>query len=226
MNDRLVIWVGAVVTLVVFSYLAGDNPVYRLIQQAALGASVGIALVIAWQQVLEPMWWAPIRGAFQGGSRAGALWLLALVPGAMWYGSLSKKWFWVSTIIFGLFAGVAAGFTFKGIPLLVLPQIGGCLKPLNPFAGPGGFTWQALGDCLNNLLFLAALATTLLYFFFSIRMENRLLGTSVRLGRLMIMVALGAMFGNTVMTRMAYLIERMQFLYENWLAPMWHHGAL
>ena len=135
----------------------------------------------------------------------------------MWYFSLSKKWFWVSTIIFGLFAGVAAGNAFKGIPLLVLPQIGGCLKPLNPFAGSEGFTWQALGDCANNLLFLVALATTLLYFFFSIKMENRVLATSIRTGRLMIMVALGAMFGNTVMTRMAYLIERFQFLYESWL---------
>ena len=226
MNDWLVIWIGAIVTLVVFSYLAGDNPVYRLVQQAALGTSVGMGLVIAWQQVLEPTWWTPIRGAFHGESWTGALWLLALVPGSMWYFSLSKKWFWVSTIIFGLFAGVAAGNTFKGTPLLVLPQIGGCLKPLNPFAGPGGFTWGALGDCANNLLFLAVLAATLLYFFFSVKMEGRLLGTSIRVGRLMIMVALGAMFGNTVMTRMAYLIERFQFLYESWLKPLSHSLGL
>jgi hypothetical protein len=220
MNDPLAIWIGALVTLTVFSYLAGDNPLYRFVQQAALGTSVGIGIIIAWQQVLEPMWWAPIAGAVKGTRGwAGALWLLALVPGSLWYFQLSKKWFWVSTIIFGLFVGVAAGFTFKGVPLLVLPQIGGCLKPLNPFSGPAGFTWQALGDSLNNLLFLAGLLTTLLYFFFSVKMENRLLGTSIRLGRLMIMVALGAMFGNTVMTRMAYLIERLQFLYESWLRP-------
>jgi hypothetical protein len=275
MNDPLAIWVGAIATLIVFSYLAGDNPLYRFVQQAALGTSVGFGIVIAWQQVLEPMWWAPIRGvlwetqdlpgalgrlAFASGSQVvqanamgpsvawqqmiepmcwmpareallpkehwtGALWLLALVPGSLWYFQLSKKWFWVSTIVFGLFAGVAAGFTFKGVPLLVLPQIGGCLKPLNPFAGPEGFTWQALWESLNNLLFLVGLATALLYFFFSVRMENRLLGASIRIGRLMIMVALGAMFGNTVMTRMAYLIERMQFLYESWLAPMLHLGA-
>jgi hypothetical protein len=42
----------------------------------------------------------------------------------------------------------------------------------------------------------------------------------MRWGRLTIMVALGAMFGNTVMTRMSYLIERMQFLYEMWLRPL------
>ena len=34
------------------------------------------------------------------------------------------------------------------------------------------------------------------------------------------MLALGAMFGNTVMTRMAYLIERLQFLYEDWLVRL------
>jgi len=221
MTDPWAVWVGAIVTLAVLSYLVRDNPFYRLVQHAALGASVGTVLVVTWQQVLQPMWWAPIHGALAGtGDRAGALWLLALVPGSLWYFQLSRRWFWVSTLVSGLFVGVAAGLAFKGQILLILPQIGASLKPLNPFAGPDGFTWQGFSDCLNNLLFIVALLATLLYFFFSIKTENRWLSPPMRFGRLMIMVSLGAMFGNTVMTRMSYLIERMQFLYETWLGSI------
>jgi len=213
MTDPLAVWLGALVTLVVFSYLASDNPFYRLVQQAALGTSVGIGIVVAWKQVLYPMWLSPIRQAVAGQANwTGALWLLALVPGSLWYFQLSKRWFWVSRLVSGLFLGVAAGLAFKGQILLILPQIGASLKPLNPFAGPDGFTWAALAACGSNLLFLVAMLGALLYFFFSVRTDHPLLQRPARFGRAMIMVCLGAMFSNTVMTRMAYLIERLQFL--------------
>lgn len=215
MTDPLAVWIGALVTLVVFSYLAKDNLFYRLVQQAALGASVGIGIVVAWQQVLYPMWVTPIREALAGRAAwTGALWLLALVPGSLWYFQLSKRWFWASRLVSGLFLGVAAGLAFKGQILLILPQIGASLKPLNPFAGPRGFSMASLAACTSNLIFLAALLATLLYFFFSVRTDHPLLRPPMRFGRLMIMVCLGAMFSNTVMTRMAYLIERLQFLIE------------
>jgi len=218
MSHWVTIWFGAIVTFAVFSYLAKDNVCYRLVQQAALGVSVGVGLVVAWQQVLYPMWWSQISGAFHGTRPwTGYLWLGALVPGSLWYFQLSRRLFWVSTLVSGLFIGVAAGLAFKNQMLLIMPQIGASLKPLNPFAGPEGFTWDNLFACLSNLIFLAALLTTLLYFFFSVKTDRRLIRSPMRVGRVMIMIALGAMFGNTVMTRMAYLIERLQFLHEDWL---------
>ena len=226
MTHPLAVWVGALVTLAVFSYLAKDNAAYRLVQQAALGASVGIGVVVAWQQVLEPLWWSHIARAARGtGHWTGALWLLALVPGSLWYFQLSRRWFWLSTLVSGLFVGVAAGLTFKSQFLLIMPQIGASFKPLNPFAMAGGATWGNWSVCLSNLLFLAALLTTLLYFFFSVKTDHPLLARPMRLGRLMIMICLGAMFGNTVMTRVAYLLERLQFLWDDWLLPLFAHGA-
>jgi len=215
--------VGALVTLLVFSYLVKDNLLYRLALQAALGAAVGTGVFIAWRDVLRPMWWQPIQGAFQGKRPwTDALWLVALIPGSLWYFQLSKKWFWLSTLITGLFIGVSAGLAFKSQILLILPQIGASLKPINPFAGPGGLTWASVFDCLNHLVFLVGLVTTLLYFFFSLKSETPLVRHSVRIGRIMIMICLGAMFGSTVMTRMAYLLDRLRFLHDSvrtWLFP-------
>lgn len=221
MSNPLTVWLGAIVTFAVFSYLAKDNVYYRLVQHVALGVIVGVELVLVWQQVLYPMWWSQIsQAALEPGKWYGYLWLLALVPGSLWYFQLSKKLFWVSTLVSGLFIGVAAGLAFKDWMLRIMPQIGASLKPLDPFAAAGGFTWGGFFECLSNLIFLAALLTTLLYFFFSVRTDNRLLRPPMRVGRIMIMICLGAMFGNTVMTRMAYLIERIQFLYEDWLMPL------
>jgi len=39
---------------------------------------------------------------------------------------------------------------------------------------------------------------------------------------LMLMIGFGAFFGNTVMTRMSILLERMMFLIDDWLRPFWH----
>jgi len=147
----------------------------------------------------------------------GMLWILALVPGALWYFQLSKRWFWLSTIISGLFVGVAAGLAFKGQMLLILPQISASIKPLNPWALPGGWNWDNVLTVFDNLVFLVLLFAALLYFFFSLKASNPLMGRPLRLGRIAIMTCLGSMFGGTVITRLGYLLDRLMMLYNDWI---------
>jgi hypothetical protein len=214
--DPLTIWVGAIATLAIFTYLVKDNIFYRLVQHAALGVAVGVGLVIAWKAVLYPKWWSLVLEGFTTpGHWSKALWVLAIIPGALWYFQLSRKYFWVSTLVSGLFVGVAAGLAFKSQILIILPQISGSFKNLNPWAEDGGFSGQSVYQCFSNLVFTVALLTTLMYFFFSVKTDNVLMKPPMRLGRWMIMIALGAMFASTVMTRIAYLLERLQFLYQN-----------
>lgn len=221
MTHPLTIWIGAIITLTVLSYLAKDNIAYRIAQRAALGATIGISIAVTWQQILAPNWWAPIQAAFAGeGPRRGALWLLVLIPGSFWYCQLSKKWFWLSRIVFGLFIGLAAGLAFKDQILLILPQLGATLKPLNPWAAPEGMSLRACLESVNNLVFLTGFFTVLLYFCFTIKTKKRVFNVPVKVGRIFIMIALGGMFGNTVMTRMSFLVDRIRFMYEFWLAPL------
>lgn len=213
MTHWAVIWIGAIVSLGVFSYLIKDNIFYRIIQQTALGVTVGMGVVVVFKDVLWPKWIIPIVQALnrtaEGNSRLGLLWILAIIPGSLWYFQLSKKRFWVSTFITGLFIGVAAGTAFKVWLLLIMPQIGASLKPICSVEVP--YT-----ECLSNLVFIVAMFTTLLYFFFSFKGESVVAQRSMRAGRLVIMVALGSMFGATVMTRLAYLLERLRFLFTDW----------
>jgi hypothetical protein len=221
MNHPLTIWTSAFITLTVLSYLWKDNIAYRIAQRAAMGASLGIVIALTWQQILQPYWWTPISAAIRGaGPKSGLLWLLVLIPGSFWYCQLSKKWFWLSRFVFCLFIGVAAGLAFKGQILLIIPQLGAAIRPLNPWAMEGGATGANLLVILNNLLFMIGMFTTLLYFCFTINTTNRAMRVPIRIGRVFIMIALGGMFGNTVMTRMSFLIERLQFLYSQCLAPI------
>jgi hypothetical protein len=45
---------GAVLTLLIFSYLLGDNPLYRLALHIFVGVSVAYALIIALRGVILP----------------------------------------------------------------------------------------------------------------------------------------------------------------------------
>jgi hypothetical protein len=237
MMESMTIWLGALITLCVFSYAVKDNAAYRLVQNATLGTYMGMFIIIMWDQILYPRWWQPMIHGFRAMAAPGgywadvhwtaAFWLLALIPGSLWYFQMSRRWFWLSTIISGFFVGVAAGLAFKTQILLIMPQISATIAPINPFAGEHAVTlsalwqgdgeaWATVGMCLNNLILVVLLLAALFYFFFSVRTEHRVLAGSVRFGRVAIMVCLGALFGNTVMTRVAFLIERLLFLYRTW----------
>ncbi|MEW6253507.1 MAG: hypothetical protein AB1716_22920, partial [Planctomycetota bacterium] len=199
---------------------------------AALGTAVGIGAVLIWKQALYPRWQVPIQEGWRAlqAARAsgeslttqpgwrGLLWLLALIPGALWYFQLSRKYAGLSTLITGLFVGAAAGLALKFQTLLILPQVGASIRPLNPASLPGGLSaasaWANILTCLNNALFIAILLTALLYFFFSFRTDRPGLRTPLRFARLAIMVCLGVMFGGTVLTRVAYLLHRLLALHE------------
>lgn len=222
--ETFTVWVGAIVTLCVFSYVLKDNAAYRFVQQATLGTYMGMFIVITWNQVLHPRWWSKVAdgaAAFGGGAaddRWQVLWALALLPGLLWYFQLSKRLFWVSTLISGLFVGVAAGLAFKTQILLIMPQISATIRPvLAWFSNYNSDSNIGVFEVLNHTLLVLLLLVTLFYFLFSVKADHPLLGRTMRFGRIAIMVCLGALFGNTVLTRVAYLIERLLFLTNDWI---------
>jgi hypothetical protein len=229
------IWLGAICTLGIYSFLYKENLFYRLMEHIMLGLGVGFGVMVTWTDVLEQKWWRPMftgfYNLFTGNFReAGpALYVTALVLGVFWYLQYTKKYLWLARITIGIFLGAAAGATFKDNFLRMMPQVQSSFLPLLVRADGGGLFdahskilwWQSA----SNLVFVATLVTVLTYFLFSF--EHRWSGIrgSVKFGRLMLMVSFGAFFGNTVMTRLAVFLQRLEFLMYDWIRFFPHAGG-
>jgi len=204
--------VGTITFMIVVSYVFKDNAVYRMLSHILLGVATAIVIAITWRNVLQPNWWGPVQEGFSNirkGTRDwNVLWLLCVIPGAMWYTLYFKKLEWMSRIVFGMFIGMGAGLAFKNYLLLIVPQITQSFKPL--LAVHDGRIDPA--TTIKNLLFLATLVTVLVYFFFTFRMETPLFKRTRAYGRWMMMICFGTLFGYTVMTRMSYFLERLRYV--------------
>jgi hypothetical protein len=206
------ILVGTITFLVVISYVFKETAGYRIMSHIVLGAATAVAIMVTWRDVVHPNWWLPVtKGATalsHGSWDWNILWVLCLVPGLMWYTLYFKKLEWMSRIVFGLFIGMGAGLAFKNYLLLIVPQITQSFKPLVAVRD-GAFDW---GATIKNLLFMATLVGVLVYFFFTFRKEVALVTPARAYGRWMMMICFGTLFGYTVMTRMSYFLERLNYV--------------
>ena len=66
MTPAIINTVAIVLTLMVLSRIAGDNPLFRIAQYLFVGVSLGLAFVVAYHQVLVPA----VRGLGNGQSQA------------------------------------------------------------------------------------------------------------------------------------------------------------
>lgn len=58
--SELGLWLGLLLSLAIFSAVAGDNVFARLAQHLLVGAAVGYAALLAWQHVLRPRLLSPL----------------------------------------------------------------------------------------------------------------------------------------------------------------------
>jgi hypothetical protein len=202
MMTTIGVWIAALLTLAIFSFLYKDNPFYKIGENIFVGVSAGYWAVylwfnFAWPNLFQPLlkghnFWYIIPVAL------GLLMFTQLIPKANWLVRLPL------TFTMGIGLGLAIIATIQGD---ILPQLQATFVPLR---GVGWFT------ALSNLLLVAGVIATLIYFYFS-KEHTGVLGIGAQVGIWFIMIAFGASFGYTVMARISLLIGRMYFLLHNWL---------
>jgi len=199
---------GAVGTIAIFSLVFRENKLYRLFEHLFLGLATGYGLATTWTQVLRTKWWDPmvVQGEW--------IWILVIPLGLMFYGVYTKKYAWMSRMIFGLYFGLAAGTVFQAFASEYVPQIRASFKPL--FSAPP-ISHHQFGVLANNWIFLIILMCVLIYFLFAFEQNSPVVKRTAAAGRVMLMIAFGAIFGSTIMTREALLIDRVRFLLLDWL---------
>jgi hypothetical protein len=191
------VWQGlaAIVTLGIFSFLAGDNPFYKLVERLWVGVTTGYWAMLLYHTSFHDKIWVNIVDQHEW-------WYL--VPTAlgilMWF-RLSRRWAWISRYALAFYIGISTGvFIPLAFKTSVFMQLEGTFQPV---------TLNAAG--LNFLIVIVGLVCSLSYFFFS-RPHTGILGGMSRVGILTLMIGFGAGFGLTVMGRVALLVQRVIFL--------------
>lgn len=195
------LWIAAFLTLCVFSFLFGDNPFYKLAEHIYVGVSAGYWMCLGYWGTILPQVQEPL-------SRGEWIKLLPLILGLMMLFQLHPKTAWVSRwplcFMVGLYAGLNIVLTMEA---QILQQLYASINPLWPTAENGLTGW----DILINWILVVGLFTGLIYFYFSVPHKGWFFGGAARIGIWILMIALGASFGYTVMARVSLLIGRVQF---------------
>ena len=208
---------GALGTMAILSLVFKENRFYRVFEHVFLGLALGYDLEFTWTTILRPLFWdAMVRD----GQWA---WVMTVPVGLMFYGIYTQRFVWMSRVIFGIFFGLAAGAVFQDFAARVVPQVtksflpSKSLIPPPPIPGDPHALLHQISFVLNNFLFLGIVVSVLVYFLFAFEQKNKAVLRTAQIGRWALMFAFGAIFGSTIMTRMALLIDRMYFIFHDWL---------
>ncbi len=221
MADTLQLWVGALLTLMIFSFLYKDNPFYKFAEHLFVGVSAAYWMVTAfWNTIVpnligkiappliapfapqlakepaDPIFWIPLVFSF--------LLLARLVPK---FDYLSR---WAVALIVGWTAGTNM---MRYMQSDFVGQIHSTIVPLIVLDPNGGFLFQ---ETFSNIVLVVGVLCGLVYFFFS-KEHTGAFGGAARVGIWFLMVTFGAAFGYTVMARISLLIGRMEYL-GRWLS--------
>jgi len=207
--------IAAILTFMVWSYLLGDNPAFRIAEHLFVGIAVGYAVLVAWFSVMQPALFGAVV------PQSPALAAVPLVLCLLLMAKVRPAWSGVGNIAVAFLVGVGAALAVGGALFGTLgPQVAATASlSLDP--ADYGDTQPALASPFlwQNLAVLVGTIGTFFYFTFNTQPQGPLGGfreTFTRfwsgIGRWVIMMMLGALFANTVTSRIALLIGRVQWL--------------
>jgi hypothetical protein len=198
------IWIAAILTLAIFSFLYKDNPVYKFAEHLLVGVSAGFYLTqytfsAVYKKLVVPVFingdWALIFGGVLGG---------------IMFLRLNRRTEWVSRYAIAFYIVAWAGYVIPSmLQARVLVQMQGTVP-----AVAGSFL-----TVFNSWFILLGVLCILVYFYFSLEHKGAV-NTISRVGITVLMLGFGASFGYTIMGRVTLLIGRMQFLLGDWLGAL------
>ncbi len=205
--------IGALLTLLVFSYLLGDTPLFRVAQAVFVGVAIGYATAVAVHFVLYPLLFVPLVNGLATDRRGDLLYAIPpLLGGILLLMKLRPSWTALGTIpisfLFGVGSALAIGGALKGT---LIPQLGATLVSFSPF--------QNADKLVNNLILVVGTIGAFLSFRFvtggdrpALRVLNALAQRWGYVGRWFILIAFGAIFADTAASRISVLISRVYYI--------------
>ncbi|QDT37191.1 hypothetical protein [Stratiformator vulcanicus] len=220
------VWIAALLTLAVFSFLYGDNPLYKTTESIFVGVSAGYYMVASfWNELIANLFGRllPTTARDLGVTNLDGqienwdpLYIVPLILSLMVLTQLIPGKGWIARWPLAFFIGATAGIKITAFfEADFIRQIQATVLPLIVYSSDVSLSAN-FASTLRNLTIILGVTSGLTYFFFSAEQRGAV-GGYARIGILMLMITFGAAFAFTVMGRIALLVERLQFLFVDWL---------
>jgi hypothetical protein len=215
---------GFLLTIMVFSYLIGDNPLFRIAAYLFIGIASGYIAVLMLYQVIWPKLILPL---FNGMEISRILNIVPLILTLLLFAKLSSRFGRLGNISIGFLVGAGAAIVIGGAILgTLIPQ---SLASINAFnlTMPGALQNSILTHLVEGFFLLIATTSTLLFFFYGDQSQHSLLKApwqfiqvGRQVGKYFIAITLGAVYAGVMSASVAALVERVSSLWtfiSQWL---------
>jgi hypothetical protein len=205
--------ISLVLTLMVFSYLLGDNILFRIATYILVGVSAGyLATIIVYQVILPRMIWPILNGSY-------LLPIIPLVLSLLLISKMFPRFANIGNIPMAFVVGVTAAVVIGGAVIGTLfGQISATIDGFDlrfsttPNQSP-------IAQLIGGSFILIGTVTTLAYFNFGgsskpdqVSGRPPMVELLSRIGEIFIAIALGAIFAGVLIASVTALIERLDFI--------------
>jgi hypothetical protein len=207
-------------TILILSYLIGDNPLFKIAVYLFVGVASGYAASVIFWQVLYPKLFLPTVTIVQAGAYQSGVFLIVPWLGLVFiFMKISPRLSGIARIVMAFLVGAGAAVTLAGALIgTLIPQFMATVNffDIQAAAARNVGTAEVLG---NGAILLAGVVTSLAYFHFGARQKPD--GSTKRfglvdiiawVGRIFIGITLGAIFAGVYAAALTAFIERISSL--------------
>ena len=215
--DLITAGISFIFTILILSYLIGDNPLFRAAVYVFVGAAAGYVAAVAWNEILAPTFVQPVLSgtAFADPGQIVA-WAVPLLGSILLLLNIFPRLSNIGQLPMAYLVGVGAAVTIGGAILGTLfPQISATFNDFDVGLAVARNT-NVVFMIVNGALILVGIIGTIVYFHFgaaqkadgSVR-RNVLVNVLAWVGRVYIAITFGVLFAGVYMAALTALIERM-----------------
>jgi hypothetical protein len=190
------VWLAALVTLATYSYLAKENPLFRMIEHFYVGIASGHAVAMAVVN-LRDLGTRPLLGG-------QFIVVVPLLLGLLFYARYLRRPA-LARLPLAVLTGIGAGTALRSLPgASVLAQLRATIVAFNS---------------VDNIVLALGVVSVLSYFLFTTP-QWRAVRLASDLGKVFMMVTFGASFGATVFAGHSLIVGSLELLLGRWLGVL------
>ena len=191
---------GVIIVLCVWTFLYKETRFYRFVEYTMIAATTASLTVMNWESVN--------RIGIQSIQKGSYEFILPFILGALLYSRFWKNKEWLQRYPMAVLTAVSTGLAVRGI---VGTEI------INQIASTAKLSFN-----LNNIILVIGVITGIYYFVFTTKLSlpKQVDYPLKKVGRFFIMAMMGFYVGNTFMSRIVTLIDRLQFILFDWIKSL------